>query len=56
MLHKKEVYKTTEEELNEMEISNMPDKELELINIKMFTRLEKRVEELSETFNKEKNI
>lgn len=38
-------------ELNEMEIINMPDKELEVIVIKVLTGFEKRVDKLSESFN-----
>ena len=36
-----------------MEISNMPDKEFKVMNIKMVTGLERRVEKSSEAFNKE---
>ena len=36
-----------------MEIRNRPDKEFKVLIIKMLTGLERRVEELSETFNKE---
>ena len=42
----------SEKELNETEISNMPDKEFEVMTSKICTELEKRVEESSETFNK----
>ena len=53
MLQKKEQEKekTLEKELNETEISNMPDKEFKVIMINIFNGLEKRMEELSETFN-----
>ena len=36
-----------------MEISNQPDKEFKAIVIKMLIRVERRVDELSENFNKE---
>ena len=36
-----------------MEVSNLPDKEFKLMVLKMFTKFEKRVEELSKNFNKE---
>ena len=45
--------KVTARELNETEISNMPDKELKVMVIKILTQLEKRVKDLSEIFNKE---
>lgn len=32
----------------------MPDKEFKVVIVKIFTRLERRVEEIRETFNKEK--
>ena len=48
-----EEYKTSEKELNEIEISNMPDKEFEAMIIKMLTRLERGIEEFSEISNKE---
>lgn len=37
-----------------MEISNMPGKDFKVMIIKMFTKLERRGEELSENFNNEK--
>ena len=56
MLQKKEQDKTSEKDVNETE-SNMPDKEFKIMIVKMFMRLERRVEELSETTKKEiKNI
>ena len=36
-----------------MEISNLPDKELKVMVIKMLTELGRRMEEHSENFNKE---
>lgn len=41
-------------ELNEMEVSNMPDKEFKVTVINIITGHEKRVENLSETLKKEK--
>ena len=37
-----------------MEISHMPHREFKVMVIKILARLEKRVEDLSETFNKER--
>lgn len=54
MSQMKEKGKTTTKELNEMEINNTPDKESKVMVIKIFTGFEKKVEDLSETFNKEK--
>ena len=39
--------------LNEIKISNLPDKELKMMAIKMFTKLERRKDEHSENFNKD---
>lgn len=36
-----------------MDVSNLPDKEFKLMVLKMLTKFEKRVEELSKNFNKE---
>lgn len=47
----KEQDNVIEKELNKMEISNLPDKELKVLIIKIFNRLE-RMNELSEKFNK----
>lgn len=44
-----------EKELNETELSNLPDKEVEVMAIKMFTRLEVRVDAPSEDLYKEIN-
>ena len=52
MLQKKEQNKTSSKELNELEINNMPEKEFKVMIKKMLTRPERRVEELSEIFNK----
>ena len=53
MSQMKEQDKTTARELNEMEINNMPDREFKVMVIKIFSGLEKRAEDLSETLNKE---
>ena len=44
--------KISEKELNETEISNMPDKEFKIMVIKMLTEHEKRVDEFTVDFNK----
>ena len=46
----KEQNKTTEKELNEMEISNRSDKEFKVM-VKLHTGLEKSVEDISETLD-----
>lgn len=48
----KEQNKTPEKKLNEMETSNMPDKEFKTMILKMLNELE-RIDELIESFNKE---
>ena len=53
MFQTKEQDKTTEKELNKMEVSNLPDKEFKVMVIKALMALERRVDELSENFNKE---
>ena len=53
MSQMKEQDKITARDLNEMEMSNMPDREFQVIVIKKLSGLEKRVENLSETLNKE---
>lgn len=53
MFQKKEQERTSEKELNEMEVSNMPVKEFKLVIIKILTKLDTRAEELSDTFTKE---
>lgn len=53
VLQKKENHKISEKERNEMELSNMPDKEFKVMIIKMLTGVETGVEEPSEAFNKE---
>lgn len=39
-----------EKKLSEKEISNLPDKEVKVIVIKLLTGLERRVDEFSENF------
>lgn len=39
-----------------MEISNLPDKELKVMVIKMLSDLRRRMDEYSENFNKELNM
>ena len=46
----------TPEELSEMEISNLPDKEFKVMIIKMLNKLRRRIAEHSEKFNKAVNI
>lgn len=43
----------TAKEVNHMEISNMPDKELKVMVINILTGLEKRVQDLHEILNKD---
>jgi len=45
--------KITARTLNKMEISNMPDIKFKVTAVKISTELEKRVENLTETLNKE---
>lgn len=40
-------------ELNEMKINNTPDKEFKVMAMKILYGLDKRVKDLSKTFNKE---
>ena len=49
----KEQDKTSEKELNEMEISNLPDKDLKIMVIMMLTTPGSRMNKHSEKFNKE---
>ena len=49
----KEQDKTSEKELNKIEISNLPNKEFKIMIIKMFTKLGRKMDEHSENFNKE---
>lgn len=54
MSQMKELNKITAREQIQMERSNILDREFKVMVIKILTRLEKRVEDLSETLNKEK--
>ena len=45
--------KITERELNKTKVSNMSDRQFKVMITKIFSGLEKRVEDLSETLNKE---
>ena len=45
MLQMKEQNKTSEKELNEMEVSNLPDEEFKVMVIKLLTELERRMNE-----------
>ena len=53
MFQIKEQDKSSEKEINKMEVINPPDKEYKPIVIRMLTDLQRRMDELSETFNKE---
>ena len=44
---------TSKKELNEVEISHLPNKEFKVMIIKMLTKFRRRMEEHSENFNKE---
>ena len=49
----KEQDKTTQKELNKMQISNLLDTEFKTLVIRMLNECRGRVDELSENFNKE---
>ena len=49
MIQKKEKDKTPVEELSEVEIINLPDKEFKLVIMKMLKNLRTRMEECSES-------
>ena len=53
MFQMKEQDKTPEEELNEMEMRNLPDKEFKVKIIKMLSELRRRMDEYSDKFKKE---
>lgn len=53
MRSQREQDKTSENELSEIVLSNLPDMELKEMVIKILTRLERRMEELREDFSKE---
>ena len=48
MFQIKKQYKTPEEELHEVEISNIFNKKLKVMNIKMFRELRRRLDKQSE--------
>ena len=52
MSHRKQKVKITVKELKEMEISNMPDKEFQVIFTEILHKREKRVENLLRTSTK----
>ena len=49
----KEQDKITARDLSKMEVSNIPDREFKLMIIKILTGLEKGVQDISETLDKE---
>ena len=53
MFQMKEPDKTSGKDLNYMELSNVPDKEFQVIVVKMFTELGRRMDKYSENFRKE---
>ena len=53
MFQSKEQVKTPEEELSEVEIGKLPDKEFKVMIIKMIKELGRRMDEHSEKINKE---
>ena len=52
--HIKEKDKITARDLNKANVNNMSSREFSVVVIKIFIGLEKRVEDLNETLNKEK--
>ena len=48
----KEWDKATARYISKEEISNIPDREFKVMVIKILTELKKRIEDISETFNK----
>ena len=57
MFHTKEQDKTSEEQINEVEVGNLPEKDLRVMIVKMIQDLQKRMdaqsEKLQEVLNKE---
>ena len=53
----KEQDKTTEKQLNEVEIGNLPEKEFRIMRVKMIQdlgkRMEAKIEKIQEMFNKD---
>ena len=54
MVQMKEQDNITAGDLSKTQISNIPDTEFKVLIIKILTGLQKRVEDISETLNKEK--
>ena len=48
--------KITARDLNEMDISNMPEREFKVMIIKIFTGLEKGLEDLSKALNRDRKL
>ena len=53
MFQMKEKDKITARDLNEMQISNIPDREFKVTIIKILTGFEKKVVNINETINKD---
>ena len=53
MLQKKEQGKIPEDQINEVEIGNLPEKEFGVMIVKMIQNLWSRMEKIQETFNKD---
>ena len=53
MYQMKEQDKTTEKQLNEVEIGNLPEKEFRIMTVKMIQNLGNRMEKIQEMFNKD---
>ena len=56
MFQMKEQDKTTAEDLRKIDKSNMPDRSFKVMIMKILIGLEKKVEDISETFNKHNSI
>ena len=50
-MHMKEQSRNSQDQINEEEISNLPEKELRITIVKMLWRLENRMEKIQEAFN-----
>ena len=53
MLQMKEQGKKLQDQINEEEISNLPEKEFRVITVKMIQNLRSRMEKIQEIFNKD---
>ena len=53
MYQMKEQDKTTEKQLNEVEMGNLPEKEFRIMRVKMIQDLGNRMEKIQESFNKD---